>query len=168
MSLMSSVTIFKKASKETAPASTDPDLRSLLADVERLSRVQRSRAEACKDACEHLAGALTSYLDGATALQRAVDAVLVERKRLAGSAGIRMRTAVDVPEYAPLFQPDVIATLLAQDLAVHSSGRWPTRSALDIYTLSQGPRFHQRVTQYLLMLTRQVSQDPTDQPPEAA
>jgi hypothetical protein len=165
---MSAITMLRKPAKESPAEGGAKDIKLLIANVERLAKTQLSSAQYCRQNCQALVGALLDYLEGAIALQRAADEVLVERKRLSGRGDLRMRTAVDVPEYPALFSTDHIVGLLAQDLAVGTSGKWPARGVLDIYQLSQGPRFDKRVAEYLLLLVRQLSKEPTDHPPMAA
>jgi hypothetical protein len=137
-------------------------------DVDRLGQLLYQRAQMIREAEEELAKQLEEYQIVAVDLQRKSDELLVSTRLRAGNDP-KLPTAVYVADFKPLFGIADILHLVALDLYVMTNGRWPHKNiGLDVYTLSQGPRFDNRVQGYLQMLLRQLPQVPTDLPPVAA
>ena len=76
-----------------------------------------------------------------------------ERTKLAR----KLRTAVSVNEYPALFDNATALHLIAIELYIRTHGKWPHRNiGLDVYTLSQGPKFDDRSRDYLRLLQRNL------------
>jgi hypothetical protein len=137
-------------------------------DVDRLGQLLYQRAQMIREAEEELAKQLDEYQIVAVDLQRKSDELLASTRLRAGNDP-KLPTAVYVADFKPLFGIADILHLVALDLYVLTNGRWPHKNiGLDVYTLSQGPRFDNRVQEYLRMLLRQLPQASTDLPPVAA
>jgi hypothetical protein len=141
----------------------------LRTEVDRLGQLLYQRAQMLRDATEALATGLDQYQIVAVELQRKSDEWLVANRLRAGNDR-NMPTAVSVADFKPLFSIGDILHLVALDLYIATNGKWPHKNiGLDVYTLSQGPRFDNRVQGYLQMLLRQLpGGPPTPAPPEAA
>jgi len=69
----------------------------------------------------------------------------------------KLRTAVSVNEYPALFDNATALHLIAIELYIRTHGKWPHRNiGLDVYTLSQGPKFDDRSRDYLRLLQRNL------------
>jgi hypothetical protein len=142
-------------------------LATLRTEIDRLGREQYQAAHTIRLTVQELGKKIEAYQAGGEELKRKSDALLVATRERAGNDR-SMPTAVSVSDYKPLFAAADQLHLIALDLYVCTSGRFPLRNVgLDLYTISQGPRFDERVRDYVSMLLRGLPGH-SPQPPRAA
>jgi hypothetical protein len=165
-------------------ADADAAHAKLRSEVERLGQLLYQRAQLVRDASETLAEKLHEYATVALETQNRSDELLVsERERALAKAGDesemqqakRLPTRVTVHDFPALFHQVDIAHLINLDLAVFTMPkpddmhgiRWPHKN-IDMYAVSQGPRFDERVREGVRMLLRALPRTSNDTPPAAA
>jgi hypothetical protein len=143
--------------------------RQLRVEVDKTGQLLYQRAQIISGCAEALAEALEEYFIVGQEMQRKSDELLVSARQRAGNDR-SMPTAVYAVDYPPLFGfKGDIPHMVALDVYVLTQGKWPHKNVgMDLYALSQGPRFDQRVREYMQMLLRTLPDRPDSVPPPVA
>lgn len=137
-----------------------------ITEFERTSQLLYVRDQTIVDLVHKLANEIEARGLISMDLQRLVDTLLVRQRTAALSrantpaqteAARKLRTAVSANEYPALFDNATVLHLIALEIYIRTHGKWPHRNiGLDLYSLSQGPKFDDRSRDYLRLLQRNL------------